>query len=174
MLCVRAGVVALCALEQAGIACAGFKGLAALACLYPGMRSRTLQDTDVLIHPSSVEASLKVLEAAGFKRFPEYPWDEYVAFLRNSSGTAGNEAVRLRDERGGAVDLHWHLGILDVETLLSQAVAVEQALADGANPVALGTPPHPRRVEGPEAPGPHPVEQTLLITAGPPVPVPTR
>jgi hypothetical protein len=121
MLCVRSGAIALSALDGAGIRCAGFKGLAALAYLYPGLRSRTLQDTDVLIHPKDVEAALTVLEASGFKRYPESSWEEYVAFLRNSPGTAGNEAVSLRDERGGAVDLHWHLGALDVETLLAGA-----------------------------------------------------
>jgi hypothetical protein len=121
MLCVRSGAIALSALDRAGIRCAGFKGLAALGYLYPGLRSRTLQDTDVLIHPRDVEAALAVLEESGFKRSPESPWEEYVAFLRNSPGTAGNEAVSLRDERGGAVDLHWHLGALEVETLLAGA-----------------------------------------------------
>jgi len=125
MLCIRAGAIALSALDGAGIPCAGFKGLAALAYLYPGYRSRTLQDTDALIHPRDVEAALKVLEAAGFRRSPDLPWDEYVAFLRNSPGTAGNEAVSLRDERGGCVDLHWHLGSLEVETLLAGARPAE-------------------------------------------------
>jgi hypothetical protein len=119
MLCVRAGVIAISALDRAGIRCAGFKGLAALAFLYPGLRNRTLQDVDVLIHPQDVDAALGVLEEAGFKRSPDGPWSEYVAFLRNSPGTAGNEAVSLRDEKGGAVDLHWRLGALDVETLLA-------------------------------------------------------
>jgi len=125
MLCVRAGATALTALELAQIPCAGFKGLAALAYLYPGLRSRTLQDTDALIHPRHVEAALTVLEAAGFKRSPDLPWDEYVAFLRNSPGTAGNEAVSLRDERGGAVDLHWRLGTLEVQRLLDCAAPVQ-------------------------------------------------
>jgi hypothetical protein len=126
MLCVRSGAIALSALEHAGIRCAGFKGLAALAYLYPGLRSRTLQDTDILIHPNDVEAALTILEANGFNRSPESPWEDYVAFLRNSPGTAGNEAVSLRDQRGGAVDLHWHLGTLGVETLLA-----------GANPMTI-------------------------------------
>ncbi len=124
MLCVRAGAIALSTLEAAGIPCAGFKGIAALAYLYPGLRSRTLQDTDVLINPKAVEAALIALEAVGFRRSPDCPWDDYVAFLRNSPGTAGNEAVSIRDEKGGAVDLHWHLGILDVETLLAGAAPV--------------------------------------------------
>jgi hypothetical protein len=117
--------MALTALEQSGIRCAGFKGLAALAYLYPGLRNRTLQDVDVLIRSQDVEAALIVLEEAGFQRSPDVPWSEYVAFLRNSPGTAGNEAVSLRDERGGAVDLHWRLGTLEVETLLSGAGPVQ-------------------------------------------------
>jgi hypothetical protein len=137
MLCVRSGAIALSALDQAGIRCAGFKGLAALAYLYPGLRSRTLQDTDVLIHPSDVEAALTVLQENGFKRSPDSPWDEYVAFLRNSPGTAGNEAVSLRDEPGGAVDLHWHLGTLGVETLLA-----------GASPVTVLNRPLPLMMAG--------------------------
>ena len=119
MLCVRSGMTALSALERAGIRCAGFKGLAALAYLYPGPRSRTLQDVDILIQPQDVEAALGVLEQVGFKRSPDGPWEEYVAFLRHSPGTAGNEAVSLRDEKGGAVDLHWRLGGLDIERLLA-------------------------------------------------------
>jgi hypothetical protein len=125
MLCLRAGAMALSALERAGIRCAGFKGLAALGYLYPGPRNRTLQDVDALISPRDVEPALTVLEEAGFKRFPEVPLSEYVAFLRNSPGTAGNEAVSLRDERGGAVDLHWRLGGMDVEMLLAGATPVE-------------------------------------------------
>jgi hypothetical protein len=125
MLCLRAGAMALSALERAGIRCAGFKGLAALGYLYPGPRNRTLQDVDALISPRDVEQALTVLEGAGFKRSPEVPLREYVAFLRNSPGTAGNEAVSLRDERGGAVDLHWRLGALDVEMLLAGSTKVE-------------------------------------------------
>lgn len=125
MLCLRAGATALSVLHQAGIECAGFKGIAALAYVYAGPRHRTLQDVDVLIHRRDVELSLEVLQRAGFTRSPDVPWNEYVAFLRNSPGTAGNEAVSLRDERGGAVDLHWHLGALEVETLLAGASMVD-------------------------------------------------
>ncbi len=125
MLCLRAGTTALAALGEAGISCAGFKGMAALAYLYPGPRSRTLQDVDLLIPSRDVESALAVLEEAGFRRFPDAPWSEYVAFLRNSPGTAGNEAVSLRDERGGAVDLHWRLGSLDVESLLADAAPLD-------------------------------------------------
>jgi hypothetical protein len=119
-LCVRAGATALAALQDARIPCAGFKGLATLAYLYSGPRSRTLQDVDVLTRPQDVEAALTVLEAAGFTRLPDVPWDEYVAFLRNSPGSAGNEAVSLRDAQGGAVDLHWRLGGLNIESLLAE------------------------------------------------------
>jgi hypothetical protein len=125
MLCLRAGAIALAALERSSIQCAGFKGLAALAFLYPGPRNRTLQDVDVLIRSRDVEAALRALEEAGFKRSPETPWAEYLAFVRNSPGTAGNEAVSLRDEKGGAVDLHWRLGGLDVETLLASAAPLD-------------------------------------------------
>jgi hypothetical protein len=124
-LCVRAGIAALSALDRAQIRCAGFKGLATLAYLYPGPRSRTLQDVDVLIHPCDVEAAMTALEDTGFQRFPDIPWSEYLAFVRASPGSAGNEAVSLRDAQGGAVDLHWRLGGLDVEALLAEICRVE-------------------------------------------------
>lgn len=117
-LSLRAGVMAMMALESAGIACAGFKGLATLAYLYPGPRYRTLQDVDVLVRSEQVEDAVRVLEGIGLKRSVEGEWEKYVQFVKHSPGAAGNEAVSLTDAQGGAVDLHWRLGAMDVETLL--------------------------------------------------------
>lgn len=117
-LSIRAGIMALGALEAAKIPCAAFKGLAALAFLHAGPRARTLQDADVLVRPEDAEASVRLLEAAGFKRSFEGEWSTYVAFVRNSPGFAGNEAISLTDARGGVVDLHWRLGAMDAATLL--------------------------------------------------------
>jgi len=118
-LSIRAGAMAVSTLERERIPCAGFKGLATLAFLYPGPRNRTLQDVDLLVHSSDAEAAMSALEKAGFRRSFAGDWKEYLNFVKNSPGSAGNEAVSLTDERGGAVDLHWRLGTIDVETLLS-------------------------------------------------------
>jgi hypothetical protein len=119
-LSIRAGLMALGALEAAKIPCAAFKGVAALAFLHAGPRARTLQDVDVLVHPEDAEAAVRVLEAAGFHRSFKEEWGTYLAFVRNSPGFAGNEAISLTDGRGGVVDLHWRLGVMDSHTLLGR------------------------------------------------------
>jgi hypothetical protein len=115
----RSAGLALAALERAGVRCAGFKGIAAIAYLYPGARSRTLQDVDVLIDPNNLSATLQLLESLGYRK--SFPGDlqEYLAFLRNTPGAAGNEAMSLSDADGAAIDLHWHLGAMNVADLLS-------------------------------------------------------
>jgi len=118
-LCLRAGAKALSTLQQAGIHCAGFKGLATLAYLYAGPRSRTLQDVDVLVHPGDVVAALAALQQVGFSLSGGGDWEEHLKFVRQSPGAAGNEAVSLTDPEGGAVDLHWRLGCVNVETILA-------------------------------------------------------
>jgi hypothetical protein len=116
---IRAGSAALLKLERHGIPCAAFKGLAALSYLYPSPRHRMLQDVDVLIRPADADASLKLLEEEGFRRGSQETWSDYLAFIRNSPGYAGNEAVSLTDAQGGVIDLHWRLGEVDVATLLA-------------------------------------------------------
>jgi hypothetical protein len=118
-LSIRAASRALSALEQAGIRCAGFKGIAAIAYLYPGARSRTLWDVDILIEPHDLEVALQILESLGYGR--SFPGDlaEYLEFARKTPGAAGNEAMSLTDAAGGAVDLHWRLGAVETGTLLA-------------------------------------------------------
>jgi hypothetical protein len=118
-LCLRAGRMALDALEQHSIRCAGFKGLATMAHLYRSPRERMLQDVDILVAPADAEAAVKVLEENGFQRSIKLDWAEYLSFVRKAPGSAGNEAVSLSDPRGGAVDLHWRLGVIDHETLFA-------------------------------------------------------
>ena len=118
-LCIRSGITALSALERVGIPCLGFKGLATVGLLYGGPRNRMLQDVDVLVRPEDAERAVTVLESVGFKRSMEGSWQEYLAFVRASPGSAGNEAVSLTDAQGGAVDLHWRLGVVETEVLLA-------------------------------------------------------
>ena len=117
--CVNGGADALGLLEAWAIPCAAFKGLAAVALLYPGPeRRRTLHDVDILIRGESLRPALEVLEANGYHRSLEGPLDEYIAFVQNSPGSAGNEAVSMSNHQGATIDLHWRLGRLDPAVLL--------------------------------------------------------
>ena len=52
------------------------------------------------------------------------PLEDYIAFMRNSPGFAGNEAIELTDAQGASIDLHWCLGRVDTEELIAGAEAV--------------------------------------------------
>jgi hypothetical protein len=118
-LCLRAGRMALEVLEKHSIRCAGFKGLATMAHLYRSPRERMLQDVDILVAPADAEAAVKVLEENGFQRSIKLSWAEYLSFVRKAPGSAGNEAVSFSNARGGAIDLHWRLGVIDHDTLFA-------------------------------------------------------
>ncbi len=117
---IRAGCAAARALDGHGIRCAAFKGLAALSYLYPSPRHRMLQDVDILIRPEDADAALKLLEDDGFRRTSQEPWNDYLAFIRNSPGYVGNEAASLSDAQGGVIDLHWRLGGIDAAAILGR------------------------------------------------------
>lgn len=118
--CISGGADALAMLESRAIPCAAFKGVATLAYLYTGPGQRTLQDVDILVRPEQWQKALELLEANGFVRSVGGTLDEYLAFVHHSPGSAGNEAISLSHDQGTAVDLHWRLGRLDPEILLTQ------------------------------------------------------
>ncbi len=124
--CMRAGCDALRALSEAGIPALVFKGAAVIAHLHQGMRDRMVRDVDVLIRPADLSASLRVLEAHGFRRcIGQGPIEDYIAFVEHSPGAAGNQAVSLLNRQDAAVDLHWRLGKFDPAELLESASTVE-------------------------------------------------
>ncbi len=118
------GAAALELLSRASIPCAGFKGVASAAILCPGRTDRTVQDVDVLIRQVDLAKALSELERNGYSPVISQPLEDYVAFVRNSPGFAGNEAIELTDAQGASIDLHWRLGRLDTEELLAGAEAV--------------------------------------------------
>ncbi len=122
--CLLRGAVALRALDQGGVPAAGFKGVAAAAMLHSRPAERTLQDVDILIREKDLDRALALLADSGFVPAISGTLSDYIDFVRNSPGFAGNEAVALSDGRGGSVDLHWRLGCLPVESLLDGAVTV--------------------------------------------------
>jgi hypothetical protein len=122
--CVERGAEALDILTRAGIPCAGFKGIAAVAILYRGLRDRTLLDVDILIRKEDLGKALSELRRGGFMSAISGSLEDYMAFVRNSPGFAGNEAIALADASGGSIDLHWRLGQLDTEMLLAGTQAV--------------------------------------------------
>jgi hypothetical protein len=122
--CVDRGAEALNMLTRAGIPCAGFKGIAAVAILYGGLGDRTLLDVDILIRKEDLGKALIELRRGGFMPAISGSLEDYMAFVRNSPGFAGNEAIALADASGGSIDLHWRLGKLDTELLLAGTEAV--------------------------------------------------
>lgn len=113
------GSAALDILTRAGIPCAGFKGIAAAAILYGGRGDRTVQDVDVLIRERDLRQALAELARNGYAPAISRPLEDYIAFVRNSPGFAGNEAIELTDAQAASIDLHWRMGRLDTEMLLS-------------------------------------------------------
>jgi hypothetical protein len=121
----RGGAAALAALEANGIRAAAFKGMAVLAWLHRGKPDRTIQDVDLLVRPEDVSRAVAVLTAGGFHpKLGDIPIEEYLAFMRDSPGAAGNEAISLVGADGTDIDLHWKLGTFDTHRLLASAQAV--------------------------------------------------
>ncbi len=120
--CLSEGVRTLNLLAAAGIPCAAFKGCAALAQLYDGPQDRMLQDVDLLIRKTDLPAALEHLQSQGYRAgIGADSLEDYLGFIRNSPGAAGNEAMSLRGSTGNSIDLHWKLGIFDTEMLLESA-----------------------------------------------------
>ncbi|MFM9115871.1 MAG: nucleotidyltransferase family protein [Planctomycetota bacterium] len=120
--CLRAGCDAVRLLIDAGIPAVAFKGAAVVAELHADGPRRVLKDVDVVIDPDTMPAALTLLEARGYRRsVGAGKLAEYIAFVQNSPGAAGNEAVSLTIGPGADLDLHWKLGRIDVPALLDTA-----------------------------------------------------
>lgn len=120
--CLSEGVRTLNLLASAGIPCAAFKGCAVLAQLYDGPQDRMLHDVDLLIRKTDLPAALEHLQSQGYRAgIGADSLEDYLSFIRNSPGAAGNEAMSLRGFTGNSIDLHWKLGIFDTEMLLESA-----------------------------------------------------
>ena len=121
-LCLRAGSEAMQRLHAVGIQGAAFKGCAVIALLHANTRDRLLQDVDILIRADDLSAALTTLEAHGYRRdIASGSLADYIAFVKNSPGAAGNQAVSLSNPAGNHLDLHWKLGHFDTEALLDTA-----------------------------------------------------
>ncbi len=138
------GVEAIRALERCGIRVAAFKGLAAIAILYGSPRRRSLGDADLIISEDQLGAALACLAAAGFERRSGESFAQYVRFVENAPGFAGNRAVALHGPGDSEIDLHWELG---------SSGLTNPELLDRAVPVVLG---------GATVPVVHPVDAFLL------------
>jgi hypothetical protein len=100
---------AIQALEQAGIPVVAFKGLASIAVLYGDSKHRAIQDAEILIPRDDLPKVLACLEQKGFKREGPETLAQYVRFVQDSPGFAGNQAVTVCDEHGCEMDVHWEL-----------------------------------------------------------------
>lgn len=116
------GCRALMALRDAGVAAAGFKGIAAVGRLHAGRLTRGVGDVDILVSPLQASRALDALLAVGFRsKVSGLTTDEVIAFARASPGSAGNESISLVTEGNFDVDLHWRLGAFDVDGALASA-----------------------------------------------------
>jgi hypothetical protein len=110
------GAAALAALLEAGIAAAGFKGMA-LVSRRRGLPQRSMSDVDLLVSDTSLPQAIAVLTGAGFTLAIPGPLHEYVDFIRKAPHFSGNLAVPLLDVEGSrgvatcrSIDLHWGFG----------------------------------------------------------------
>jgi hypothetical protein len=132
------GCRALASLRDAGIAAAGFKGIAAIGRLHQGQPSRGIGDVDVLVSPTSATRAITVLQGAGFRSKVEgLSTEEVIAFARSSPGSAGNESISLVTAEGIEVDLHWKLGAFHVDAALAEASPI-RVLGDTVSLVRPG------------------------------------
>jgi hypothetical protein len=124
--CLRAGADALRLLADADIPAVAFKGFAVIAVLHRGDPERMVKDVDILISPDAIPSALALLESHGYRRTVETgTLQEYIAFVQNSPGAAGNEAVSLTIRPGADLDVHWKLGRIDVAELLATSRQVD-------------------------------------------------
>jgi hypothetical protein len=132
------GCRALASLRDAGIAAAGFKGIAAIGRLHQGQPSRGIGDVDVLVSSTSATRAITALQGAGFRSKVEgLSTEEVIAFARSSPGSAGNESISLVTAEGIEVDLHWKLGAFDVDAALAEASPI-RVLGDTVSLVRPG------------------------------------
>ena len=117
-------ISAIRALESAGIPTAAFKGLAAMAVLYGDAKHRTIHDGDLLIQRRHLSQALGCLKEHGFVRSGSETLAEYLQFVENSPGFAGNQALAVYGPDESEIDLHWQMAGsgLKVEDIISSAV----------------------------------------------------
>ena len=107
----RRGVQMCLHLEDRGIPAVVFKGLASLAHLYDGSAAgRMIKDVDLLIRPRDLAPALEVLQSAGLQLEDGGSLSDYLAFVRNSPGFGGNEAITIHGADQADLDLHWSFG----------------------------------------------------------------
>jgi hypothetical protein len=100
---------AMRALEAAGIPVVAFKGLASMGILYGDSKHRAIQDADILILRKNLSHALACLQQAGFERQGPETLSQYLRFVEDSPGFAGNQAVTVYGEQACEIDVHWEL-----------------------------------------------------------------
>ena len=125
----RRGVRLCRYLEDRGIPAVVFKGLASIAHLYGGApANRMIKDVDLLIRPGDLAQVLEALQSAGMHREDGGNLGDYLAFVRNSPGFGGNEAITLRGKDQADLDVHWSFGPHTHPDLHADAIVVRAEL----------------------------------------------
>lgn len=102
-------IEAIRSLEQAEVPVVAFKGIASIALLYGDPKHRTIHDADLLIQKERLPEAIDRLKQHGFKRRGSETLDQYLRFVADSPGFAGNQALALYGDDGSEIDLHWDL-----------------------------------------------------------------
>jgi hypothetical protein len=106
---VAKAIPAIAELRRAGIPVVAFKGVASMAVLYGDPKHRTIGDVDLLILRKDLHDALVCLHRKGYARRGSETLDEYLRFVKNSPGLAGNQSISLFEGEAGEIDLHWTL-----------------------------------------------------------------
>jgi len=120
-------IAAIQGLEQAGVRVVAFKGIASIASLYGDPKRRSIQDADILILKKDLLSALACLERQGFARRGSETLFQYLRFVEDSPGFAGNQALTLYGDEGSQIDLHWdvHGSGLATEDIVGGAVTAD-------------------------------------------------
>lgn len=118
---------AILTLQERGIRCLAFKGLALAAQAYGDPAARGTGDLDLLVHPRDLEVSYACLVSAGWQPIGGFPTPDDGWAWRHLLRT-GNETTLISPS--SMIDLHWHLtparsASPDFDELWQRSVVVE-------------------------------------------------
>ena len=114
---------ALGTLHEVGVTPTMMKGVPLTLDIYRDMGVRVMRDVDLVVRRADLDRALHALTGAG--------WTAQRALTPELTASLGG--IELRNSRGLALDLHWHV-LQD-----SYDTSVDETLIDGAEPLTVGS-----------------------------------